>query len=264
VKILGRIKSFLKNYIKFQPLLRELVKRDLKVRYRHSVLGILWTVLNPLLNMLVMTFVFSNIFKMEIENFALYVMIGNVVFAFASESTAASMNSIVWNASLIKKVYIPKYMFPLSNIISALVNFGFSFLALLLVMLFTGAGFYATIITIWIPLIYLMIFCYGVGLFLCSINVFFRDMSHLYGVFITVWMYASAVFYPVSILSEELAVVVEVNPLYHFISFFRSIIMEGYFPSITQNLVCLAWSMGALLVGGAFFGKMQKKFILYI
>ncbi|MBP0984774.1 MAG: ABC transporter permease [Oscillospiraceae bacterium] len=261
---MNKVTTWFKNFIKYQPLLRELVKRDLKVRYRHSFLGILWTVLNPLLNMLVMTFVFSNMFKMDIENFALYVMIGNVVFSFTSESTMSSMNSIVWNASLIKKVYIPKYMFPLSNIISALVNFSFSFIAMILVMLFTGAKFYGTIITVWIPLLYLMVFCYGVGLFLCSINVFFRDMSHLYSVFINVWMYASAIFYSTSILSKELLAVVEGNPLYQYITFFREIIMEGRFPSAGQNLVCIAWSLGALLVGSLIFNRTQKKYILHI
>lgn len=262
--MLNKVASWFKNFIKYQPLLCELVKRDLKVRYRHSFLGILWTVLNPLLNMLVMTFVFSNMFKMDIENFALYVMVGNVVFSFTSESTMASMNSIVWNASLIKKVYIPKYMFPLSNIISALVNFGFSFIAMLLVMLFTGAKFYGTIITIWIPLVYLMVFCYGVGMFLCSINVFFRDMSHLYSVFINVWMYASAIFYSTSILSKELLAVVEGNPLYQYITSFREIIIYGRFPSVEQNLICIIWSLGALLIGGLVFGITQKKYILHI
>ncbi len=262
--MLNKIASWFKNFIKYQPLLCELVKRDLKVRYRHSFLGILWTVLNPLLNMLVMTFVFSSMFKMDIKNFALYVMVGNVVFSFTSESTMSSMNSIVWNASLIKKVYIPRYMFPLSNIISALVNFGFSFIAMLLVMLFTGAEFYGIIVTVWIPLLYLVIFCYGIGLFLCSINVFFRDTSHLYSVFINVWMYASAIFYSTSILSEELLAVVEGNPLYQYITFFREIIIYGCFPSVEQNLICIIWSLGALLIGGLVFSMTQKKYILHI
>lgn len=134
----------LRRYI---PLLKELIQRDLKVRYRHSFLGMLWTVLNPLLMMIVLTVVFSNMFKTNIDNFPVYVLIGQIVFGCISEGTTQGMNSIVWNAHLINKVYIPKYLFPLSSIVSSLVNFGFSFVAMLIVMLFTRSTFYRVITT---------------------------------------------------------------------------------------------------------------------
>lgn len=261
---MNKIKNWLHGFTKYQPLLRELVKRDIKVRYRHSVLGMLWTVLNPLLNMLVMTFIFSSMFKMSVDNFALYVMIGNIIYSFTAESTSAGMNSIVWNASLIKKVYIPKYLFPLSNILSCLVNFVFSFAAMLIVMLFTGAKFHPVMITVWIPLLYLMIFCCGLALFLCAINVFFRDIRHLYGVFLSIWMYMSAVFYSVDFMPPEIIQIIEMNPLYQYISFFRSIIMYGIFPGIEQNLFCIVWSLSSFIVGSVFFYKLQNKFILHI
>lgn len=261
---MDRINRSLTGFIKYQPLLRELIKRDIKVRYRHSVLGMLWTVLNPLLNMIVMTIVFSNMFRADIKNFPLYVMIGNIVFSLNSEATNQGMNSIVWNASLIKKVYIPKYMFPLSNVLSCLVNFGFSFIAMIIVMIFTHAEFHSTMLTAWIPTLYLVIFAFGLSLILCSINVFFRDTSHLYGVFVTAWMYLSGVFYSVDIVGKELRPFVEYNPMYMYISFFRTIIIDGYFPSIEQNLMCIAWSAIMLVAGLVFFYKAQDKFILYI
>lgn len=238
--------------------------RDIKVRYRHSFLGMIWTVLNPLLMMIVLSVVFSSMFKMNIDNFPVYVLIGQIVFNCNVEATTQGMNSIVWNSSLIKKVYIPKYLFPLSNVISCLVNFGFSFIALLIVMLFTQAHFYSTLLTIWIPLSYLIIFAFGLSLILCSINVFFRDMQHLYGVFTTAWMYLSAIFYSTEIVPEELLPLIEYNPLYRFISFFRQVIMEGTFPDFTTNLMCLFISCATLAIGLVVFAKLQDRFILHI
>ena len=261
---LKKIKQVIHGFIKFRPLLSELVKRDLKVRYRHSVLGMIWTVLNPLLSMIVLTIVFSNMFRMNIDNFPLYALIGNIVFCYNSESTTQSMNAIIWNSSLIKKVYIPKYLFPLSNVMSGLVNFGFSFIAMIIVMLFTGAPFYPTFITVWIPLVYLTLFAFGLSLILCSINVFFRDMQHLYTVFTTAWMYLSGVFYTIDIIPKEIRGIVEFNPMYQYISFFRTVIMDGVFPDLSHNLICIAWSLGMIIAGLLVFYKTQDKFILHI
>lgn len=261
---MNKIKQSLYGFKKYQPLLKELIKRDVKVRYRHSVLGMLWTVLNPLLNMIVMTIVFSNMFRADIKNFPLYVMIGNIVFALNSDATQQGMNSIVWNASLIKKVYIPKYMFPLSNVLSCLVNFGFSFIAMIIVMIFTQAEFHITMIASLIPTLYLVVFSFGLSLILCSVNVFFRDTTHLYGVFVTAWMYISGIFYSVDIVGKELRPFVEYNPMYIYISYFRTLIMDGFFPTIEQNILCIAWALGMLVVGLVFFYKTQDRFILYI
>lgn len=249
---------------KYYPLLKELVKRDITIRYRHSILGMLWTVLNPLLMMIVMSIVFSSLFKNSIENYPVYVMIGNIVFNCNSESTNRGLGSIIWNSSLIKKVYIPKYLFPLATVMSCLINFGFSFIALLVVMLFTNAKFYITLITAWIPLMYLIIFSLGLSLMLCAVNVFFRDTEHLYGVFITVWMYLSAIFYTTDILPVGIRTVVNYNPLYQYITFFRKIIMDGIFPSLQTNLLCLFYSFSVLFLGMIIFYKLQNKFILHI
>ena len=258
------IRVYFMTFRKYQPLLKELVKRDITIRYRHSVLGLLWTILNPLLMMIVMSVVFSTLFTNTIENFPVYVMIGNVVFNCNSEATNRGINSILWNASLIKKVYIPKYLFPLATVASSLINFGFSFIALILVMLFTGAEFHPTLITAWIPLLYLIIFSLGCSLILCSINVFFRDTEHLYNVFTTIWMYLSAVFYSTDILPKGVDTVVYYNPLYQFITFFRKIIMDGVFPNLQTNLLCASYSIIALILGLIVFYKLQDKFILHI
>ena len=251
------------------PLLKELVIRDIKIRYRHSVLGILWTVLNPLLNMIVMTIVFQTIFASTIEYFALYVMIGNIVFGFVSEATNRGMNAILWNASLIKKVYIPKYLFPLANVVSSLVNFLFSYIAMIFVMLIIGAPFRWMLFSCIVPLFYLIIFSFGMSLILCSINVFFRDIQHIYSVFLTVWMYLSAIFYSVETIAKaeggaQIASLIELNPMYQFIRFFREIIIDGVFPGILHNLFCAGFSLAMLIIGVLFFKLTQKKFILHI
>lgn len=251
----------LRRYI---PLLKELIQRDLKVRYRHSFLGMLWTVLNPLLMMIVLTVVFSNMFKTNIDNFPVYVLIGQIVFGCISEGTTQGMNSIVWNAHLINKVYIPKYLFPLSSIVSSLVNFGFSFVAMLIVMLFTRSTFYITIFTVWIPVLYMLIFEFGLSLLLCTANVFFRDMQHLYSVFTTAWMYLSVIFYSIDILPEWLQTVVALNPAYKYISFIREIVMFGTFPSLATNISCALAAIVSLVIGIAVFRKYQGRFILYI
>lgn len=252
------------GFFKYQNLLKELVVRDITVRYRRSILGMLWTVLNPLLMMVILTLVFSNLFKMNIDNFPVYVLIGNIVFNFNSEATSQGMASIVVNSSLIKKVYIPKYLFPLSNVMSCLVNFGFSFIALLIVMVVTGSPFHATIVTAWVPLCYLMVFSTGLGLALCAVNVYFRDMQHLYGVFLTAWMYLTPLFYSIEIVPDYLRKVIYCNPMYHYVTFFRQIIMEGVFPSPHANLQCAFISLAMLLIGLIVFERLQGRFILHI
>lgn len=254
----------LNGLIRYRSLLKELVIRDLKVRYRHSVLGMLWTVLNPLLMMIVMTLVFANLFKITIENYPVYILTGQIIFNANADATMQAMNSMVCNASLVKKVYIPKYLFPLANVLSTLVNFGFSFIALLMVMIFTDAPIYLTIFCSWIPVLYLAIFAFGLGLILSAINVFFRDMQHLYSVIITAWSYLSVVFYSVDIIPDRLMAFMKWNPMYQYISFFRQLIIDGTFPSVETNVICVSIALGMLAFGLVFFAKTQDKFILHI
>lgn len=249
---------------KYTPLLKELIKRDLKVRYRHSVLGMLWTVLNPLLMMVILSVVFSNMFNTNISNFSVYVLIGQIVYNCICEGTTQGMNSVIWNSHLINKVFIPKYLFPLSSILSSLVNFGFSFIALIIVMLITGAQFSLMMFTVWIPVIYMMVFSFGLSLLLCTANVFFRDMQHLYSVFTVAWMYLSVIFYSVDILPEWLKAVVAFNPIYRYITYFRELIMFGSFPPLGDNLVCMTMSAVMLVVGIVVFRKHEGQFILHI
>ena len=254
---------------RYKYLLFDLVVRDLKTKYRRSALGILWSVLNPLLMMAVLTAVFSNIMRFEVEGgFALFYLTGYLLFNFISESTNFALQSITTAAPLIKKVFIPKYIFPLEKCIFALVNLIFSLIAFVLV--FTGFAISGnatpsfTMLLFPIPLIYIFIFSLGISFILSALIVFFRDIGHLWGVFITMWMYASPIIYPISILPEWFAKIVKLNPLYHFVDYFRSIMIYSTLPSLSENLICILYALASLTLGIVIFRKNQDKFILYI
>lgn len=258
------MKKYFLNFSKYKHLLIELVKRDLKVKYRRSVLGFLWSILNPLLMMLVITAVFQNFFKSAIENFAIYYLTGYVMFNFLTEATNMSINSIVGSASLIRKVYIPKYIFPLEKCIFSFVNMLLSFVATIIVMIILKVPFTPSFFGFIIPMLYLFVFTVGLSLFLAAANVFFRDIEHLYGVVTMAWMYLTPVFYPVEILPDFMAELMRFNPLHHYIMYFRALVMYNHFPDMYSNLVCGGFSLVMLLFGGMFFKKTQDKFILHI
>ena len=169
------MKRYIENFKKFQPLLYELVARDVKIKYRKSVLGVLWTLLNPLMMMIILSIVFSNLMKFDVQNYSLYLLCGQILFNFYNEATSGAM--------LIKKVYIPKYLFVVSRIASSSINILSSFCALILVMLFTRQELHFTMFLVVIPLVYLIVFSMGVGLILAALTVKFRDIMHLYTVF---------------------------------------------------------------------------------
>lgn len=256
--------SFIEQIRKYSPLIRELVSRDLKVKYRRSLLGYLWSLLNPLLMMAVMTLVFSYMFRFDIPNYALYLICGQTLWTFFNESTNMAMYSIVQNASLIKKVYIPKYIFPISRVFSSFVTLSFSLAAIVVVMLITRAHFYWTILLFFIPLFFLFIFSCGISLVLSALSVQFRDVTHLYSVLTLAWMYITPIFYPINAVPSEVAVYIAANPITGFVSFFRSLVLYGTIPPAGIWGQCILWSLGALLIGVQIFRKAQNRFILYI
>ncbi len=252
------------NFKKYMPLIQELVKRDLKLKYRRSILGYLWSLLNPLLMMIVMTIVFSYMFRFDIPNYPLYLICGQTLFTFFNESTNLSMYSVINNASLIKKVYIPKYIFPVSKVVSSFITMSFSLVAILIVMLFTGTPVHLSMLLFWAPLLMLLVFSCGVGMILSALAVQFRDLTHLYGVITMAWMYLTPIFYPIEAIPQNVAGFIAGNPLNTYISLFREIVLYGTIPGWE------AWAMGALMAllslaaGTLVFRKLQKNFILYI
>ncbi len=267
----------------YRFLLMNLVGRDIKVKYRRSALGLLWSVLNPLLMMLVMTLIFSTLFRGMLDNafppvsatglpppFPIYVLTGQLIFSFFSDSTNMAMDSVLGSAQLIKKVYIPKYIFPLEKVTFGLINTAFSMISLVLVMLvYILLGQFA--LTPWAllaPLALLLLYAFnlGVGLILSAAVVFFRDIKHLYSVFCTAIAYMIPIFYTEAIFDgkEILETIVRLNPLYWFLSLFREVALYGNAPRPTQIFIPMAGAALALVLGLFIFRKKQDDFILYL
>lgn len=256
--------KYLKTFENYRYLLEDLVVRDFKLKYRRSVLGFLWSVLNPLLMMLVMTAVFQNMFKNSIQNFAVYYLCGYLIFNFVLEATNGALVSIVQSGGLMKKVYLPKYIFPLEKCLFSLVNILFSSVALIIVIIFIKMPIPNTIILFPIPLIYSLVFSIGLGLILATMNVFFRDIGHLYSVWTTAWMYFTPLFYPIESIPMGIQKIIMLNPLYYYVEYMRKVIMYGQVPDIKMNLICIIYALVFFLVGIILFRKNQDKFILFI
>lgn len=254
--------SHIENFMKYRPLLYELVARDVKIKYRKSVLGVLWTLLNPLMMMIILSIVFSNLFRFDVENYSLYLLAGQILFNFYNESTSGSMTSILGNAALIKKVYIPKYLFVVSRIASSSINILSSFCALILVMLFTRTELHFTMFLVVIPLAYLILFSLGVGMILAALTVKFRDIMHLYTVFLTALMYLTPIIYPIDMLPEWVRIIVNLNPLTGILNIFRSVMIYNTVPSISQFLISFVIVCVTLVLGFWIFYKQQDEFIL--
>ena len=258
------VKNLGYNFIKYYDLLIALLLRDIKIKYKRSILGFAWSILNPLLMMIVMSIVFSTIFKTDIKNFPIYLITGQVIFSFFSEATNTAMTSIISNGGLIKKVYIPKYIFALSKVMFSFTNMLFSLVAVVIVAIATKLPITPAILLFPLPLIYVFIFSLGVGLLLASYAVFFRDLLHLYGILLLIWTYLTPIFYPITILPENVKKVIMFNPMFVYIDNFREIILYGKVPSLSSNLLCICYSLIALLLGTLAFRKTKDKFIFYI
>ena len=249
---------------RYRFLIRQLVARDFKTKYKRSVLGILWSFLNPLLTMSVQYMVFSNIFKMNIENFPAYLLCGGVMFNFFSEACGMTLGSIIGNATLITKVYMPKYIYPLTRTLSSTVNLLISLIPLFLVVFFSGIVPTKAYLLLPFELVCLIVFCLGLGMLLASSMVFFRDTQFLWGVLSMIWMYMTPIFYPESILPPGLNGVLKANPLYYFIKFTRICVIDGISPEPIMYIQCALFAFGMLAVGAFVFKKTQDKFILYL
>ena len=249
---------------KYRFLIRQLVGRDFKTKYKRSVLGVFWSFLNPLLMMLVQYFVFSTIFKSDIPNFAAYLIIGTVMFNFFSESCGMTLSSILGNAGLITKVYMPKYIYPLTRTMSSVVNLAISLIPMTIVCLATGVHLQKSALLSFYFFFCLIIFCLGLGMLLATSMVFFRDTQFLWSVLSMMWMYATPIFYPERIIPERLQFVLQINPLYHFMKATRMCILDGVSAEPIVYFYCLTIALGMLLIGSFVFCKNQDKFVLYL
>ena len=251
-------------YTRYAFLIKQLVSRDFKTKYKRSVLGMAWSFLNPLLTMSVQYIVFSTLFKSDIPNYPVYLLSGIVFMNFFNEAVSMGMTSITGNASLIKKVYMPKYIYPVSRILSSLVNFALAILTLFLVMLFTGTPFRPSLLLLVFDILCLLGFVMGMGLLLTTAMTFFQDTQFLWGVASLMWMYLTPVFYPESIIPAKLLTLYHMNPMYQYITFARICIIDGVSPEPMAYLWCIVSSLVVLALGIMTFKKNQDKFVLYL
>jgi lipopolysaccharide transport system permease protein len=247
-------------------LLWQLVERDLKLKYRRSFLGYIWSVLNPLGIMLVMTAVFSSLFRFDVLYYPAYLIAGQILFNFMMESTNQSMFSIVGGASLLKKTYIPKYILTVSKVTSSIINLTFALVALLGVILVVRVPFTPFMLLFPVVLLQLYFFSMGLSLFLAQATVFFRDIQYIYAVITTAWLYMTPIFYPIEMLRDKPVgwIVENLNPMYFYVTQFRSVMLYGALPPTDIVLKGGAAAALMLVIGVQSFYKNQDRFILYI
>ena len=253
-------------YKKYSFLLEQLVSRDFKVKYKRSVLGIVWSLLYPVLMMAVMAIVFSNVFKFSTPgvSYLAYLLIGLTYFNYFSEASNLAMSSVVGNFSLINKVYIPKYIFPLSKCLFVGINFLLTLIPLYVVIIATGTGLCWQHILLPFSFVCLFLFTVGMGFILSTISVFLRDMFYIYGIIITIWTYLTPIMYDIKMLNPTFAFVLKFNPLYQFINFARTIILYHNTPTLGQFAGCAVSAIIVFLLGIFIFKKKQDKFIYYV
>ena len=249
---------------KHQFLFEELVKRDFKEKYKRTVLGMAWSILSPLLTLLVMKLVFTHFFGRNTPHFTTYLFSGNLVMAFFKESTRGGMNSLMSNAKIFTKINVPKYLFIFSRNVSALVNFLIILVVYFFFCILDGITFGLHMLTLTYPVLCLVLFNLGVGMILSAMYVFFRDTQYLYDVFLTLLTYLSAIFYTVDRFSATVQKLFLLNPVYCYIKYFRLVVIDGTIPSLQFHLLCAFYAAAALGLGFLVYKKNNHKFLYYV
>lgn len=268
-----KTKAIFGNFKRYWFLMTQLISRDFKVKYKRSVLGVLWSLLNPILTMAVMAVVFSQMFRFKVEgvNYIVYLMTGIIMFNYFSQASNMAMTSVVENFPLINKVYIPKYIFPIAKCLFVGIDFALTLIPWLLIigLSYFGLGDYTCHFNwyyLLLPYIFFCMFLFtlGIGFLLSCISVFLRDVWHIYGIVLTLWNYLTPVFYSIEILPAKLQALMHFNPMYQFLTAARSIVVYGQRPSFTTLGILGLIGIVTLAIGAFVFKKKQDKFIYYV
>lgn len=249
---------------RYRQVLEELIKRDIKLRYKRSVLGLLWTMLNPLLVMSVTTIVFSDVFKSSIDHFPIYLLSAWSVWNLFLQSTNAACTSITGVGVLMRRIYVPPALFPLASVGSAVVNLLFSLVPLGILVVLSGGHLTWALLFLPVAIALTATFSYGVSLLLATVTVFFQDMVHLYQAVLMLLMYLTPLFYPVEIVPDEWLFVVMLNPLYYFVALFRAPVYDGVLPEPMHVLIATAYAVGALGLAWYFHERSRDAFASYL
>lgn len=252
------------TFKKKQFIFEELLKRDFKKKYKRTLLGVGWSILSPLLFVLVLNFIFGNFFGRSIPHYAIYLLTGNLLFAYFREATGNGMDAIISNAGIFTKINIPQYLFVLSKSVASFINFTLTLVILLLFVFLDGLSFNLNYILLLYPVACLVVFNLGICLILATWFVFFRDIKYLYDVFCTVLMYGSAIFYQITIVPEGYRFIFYLNPVWVYINYFREIILYNKIPSLEYHFLALFYAVLALIIGSLIYKASHNKFLYYI
>ena len=259
------ISKYMKNFLRYKYLLYELVKKNIKLKYRRSYLGILWTLIEPLLTMMVLTMVFGTLLGKGDAQYPLYILCGRLLYTFFSSGTKAGLKSISNNASMVKKVYVPKYIYVISSVISNFITFLISLIVLVGVGVVLKVKPTGYIVQAIVPLLILFVFTLGLSLILSTLNVFFRDIEYIWSVLSMLIMYASAIFYQTErVINTGNAWVFDINPVYMRIANFRNAVLYGTPMNVNYSVTSAVVAVVTLIIGSLLFYKKQDKFILYV
>lgn len=245
---------------RYRDLLKLLISNSIKTRYKRSSLGVLWTLLNPLLNTLVLTIAFSQLLRFEVEHYAIYLLIGLLVWNFFSQTTTHAMSTLVWGSSLLKRIYVPRTIFAISVQGNGLVNIGLSLIPLALIMLVMGHTFSWTILMLPLALLLLAMFTFGVTLMISTLAVFFVDVIDMYGILLSAWFYLTPIIYPVEIVPEKFAIFLRLNPMYYLVDLFRQLVFVGVMPTPIDWFISAVLGISFMLVGWWIFTKKSDEF----
>lgn len=253
----------LNTFSKYKSLLSELVRRDIRNKYRNSILGVLWSLLDPLFSMIVLTIVFSTLFH-RVHDYPVYYLAGQLTYSLFSGGSRQAMGSLIGSANIWKSVYVPKYLYALSAVLSNFVTFALSLIVLFAIMLVLGVDFTVYIIFASLPILVLLIMTFGVGLIVGTLNVFFRDIEHLYSVLMLMLMYALPIFYPADILPAQFKFIQTYNPMYYILVCIRDCFYYGKLYSLTDILIPTVAAFVLLGIGIFMLRRYQDRFILYV
>lgn len=240
-------------------VIRELTAREIKRKYARSSLGIIWSVLNPLMYMVVMSLIFSTMFRRSIENFPIYYLTGQIFWTLFSGATNSAMTALVDNRNLLIKAKLPKQTFVLSRIYTTLVNFGYTCIAYVLMLVIFRIKPTFAMLLFPLAVVFMLMISIGVSYILSVVYVFFADVKYLYSVFLTLWMYMSALFYPISSLPEAMQRFISFNPIYLVIAFARECVMYGKVPDVMMWIKLVCWSLGIMWLGLAVFKRGENQ-----
>ncbi|HQR32295.1 MAG TPA: ABC transporter permease [Blastocatellia bacterium] len=244
-----------KELFRYRDLLWQLVSRNIKTRYKRSVLGILWTMLNPLLMMLVLTFVFSNVFRFQLPHYATYALAGLALWNFFAQTTAGAMSELIWGGSLMHRIYIPRSIFAVSALGTSLVNLVLTLIPLFIVMLITGTPIRPALMILPLPILLTAMFALGVALTLSRVAAYFADVLEMYQILLMAWMYLTPIIYPKEILPENMRWLFNLNPMYHLTEIFRAPLLIGWLAGPKTVLASVIAAVVTLAFGWWYFSR---------